>query len=152
MKRIGIVAMVAAAIGLAALAASSVAAAAGSPEFLACGKAPKNKETKKYTGKYANKACSEVSLTNEGKYERVAETKFPVKTKAKFGETKIYLYNPPEHKAEAEVPCEKGSATGAINNSTEENLVLTYTGCISSRRPANSRARATRQAKSPGSS
>ena len=122
MKRIGIVAMVAAAIGLAALAASSVAAAAGSPEFLACGKAPKNKETKKYTGKYTNKACSEVSLTSEGKYERVAETKFPVKTKAKFGETKIYLYNPPEHKAEAEVPCEKGSATGTITNSRPKRL------------------------------
>ena len=52
----------------------------------------------------------------------MAETKFPIKTKAKFGETKIYLYNPPEHKVEAEVPCEKGAATGAINNSREETV------------------------------
>lgn len=129
MKRIGIAAMAAAAIGLAGLAASSVAAAAGSPEYLACGKAAKNKETKKYTGKYTNKACSEESLTSEGKYERVAETKFPIKTKAKFGETKIYLYNPPEHKIEAEVPCEKGAATGTINDSREETVTLSYSGC-----------------------
>ncbi|HTY96988.1 MAG TPA: hypothetical protein VMB91_08105 [Solirubrobacteraceae bacterium] len=129
MKRIGIVAMVAAAIGLAALAASSVAAAAGSPEYLACGKAAKSKETKKYTGHYSNKECSEVSATNEGKYERVASTKFPVKTKAKFGETTIYLYNPLEHKTVSEVPCKTGAASGTINNATEGTVTLTYKGC-----------------------
>lgn len=125
MKRIGIGGVLAAVIALAALSASSVAAAAN-PEYLGCGKAAK--VNKKYTGKYADKTCSEVSLTNEGKYERVA-AKFPIKTKSKFGETKIYLYNPVEHKIEAEVPCEKGAESGTINNSREQTLTLTYSGC-----------------------
>lgn len=129
MKRIGIGGILAAAIVLAALSASSVAAAAGGPEYLACGKA--TKVNKKYTGHYANKVCSEVSVMNEGKYERVAIKKFPIKTSSKkFGETKIYLYNPPEHKAEAEVPCKEGSESGSIINSREQTVTLTYTGCV----------------------
>ncbi len=127
MKRIGIVAVTAAAIALVALSAASVAAAAGGPEYLVCAKAAK--VNKKPTGHYSNKECSEVNATNEGKYERVTATKFPVKTTAKFGETKIYLYNPMEHKYESEVPCKTGSASGSINNSTEGTIKLTYKGC-----------------------
>jgi hypothetical protein len=128
MKRTRMGAALAAVIALAALAATSVAAAAGSPEYLACGKAAK--VNKKYTGKYTNSGCTETSATSEGKYERQAPKKFPIKTKSKFGETKIYLYNPLEHKKRSEVPCEKGSETGTINNSQEQTLTLTYTGCI----------------------
>ncbi len=68
MKRIGIGGLLVAAIVLASLSAVSVAAAAGGPEYLGCGKAAK--VNKKFTGHYANKECSEVSGTNEGKYER----------------------------------------------------------------------------------
>jgi hypothetical protein len=131
MKRIGIgTALLAAVISLAALSATSVAAAAGGPEYLACGKVKKNKTTKKYTGHYKNKLCSEVSVTNEGAYEHVA-AKFPIKTSVKkLGETSIYLYNPVEHKNEAEVPCTGGSESGSIINSGEETLTITYTGCV----------------------
>jgi len=127
MKRIGIGGVMAAAIVLAALSVASVAAARA-PEFLACGKAAK--VNKKYTGHYANKTCSEVSLTNEGKYERVA-AKFPIKAAAKkFGETTIYLNNPLEHKVASEVPCAKGSESGDITGAREQTLTITYTGCV----------------------
>lgn len=131
MKRIGIAtALLAAAVALVALSGASVATAAGAPEYLACGKAKKNKVTKKYEGHYTDKNCSEANMANEGKYERVA-AKFPIKTAAKkFGETKIYLYNPPEHKNEAEVPCKEGSESGTINNSREQTITITYKECI----------------------
>lgn len=129
MKRIGIAtALLAAAIALVALSATGVAAAAGAPEYLACGKV--KKVNKKYTGHYTDKLCHEVNGTNEGKYERVA-AKFPIKTSVKkLGETKIYLYNPLEHKNEAEVPCKEGSESGTINNSREQTLTITYKSCI----------------------
>jgi hypothetical protein len=126
MKRISICGVLATAIALAALSAPTVAAAAGGPEYLACGKA--KKVNKKYTGHYGNKTCTEVSLTNEGKYERTA-AKFPIKTKSKFGKTTIYLYNPMEHKAETEVPCEAGSESGTITASREQTLTMIYSGC-----------------------
>jgi hypothetical protein len=126
MKRIGIGGVLAAAIALAVLSAPTVVAAAGGPEYLACGKAAK--VNKKYTGHYTNKLCSEVSLTNEGKYEHAA-AKLPIKTKSKFGATTIYLYNPIEHKLASEVPCEKGVESGTITGSREGTLALTYTGC-----------------------
>lgn len=127
MKRIGIGGLVVAAIVLASLSAVSVAAAAGGPEYLGCGKAAK--VNKKFTGHYSNKECSTVSPTNEGKYERVAP-KFPIKTSSKFGVTTVYLYDPETHKLESEVPCAKGSLKGSINNSREQTLTLTYSGCI----------------------
>jgi hypothetical protein len=127
MKRIGIVAVTAAAIGLVALSAASVAAAAGGPEYLACVKAAK--VNKKPTGHYTKKECGEVSATNEGQYERATATKFPVKTTGKFGATTIYLYNPMEHKYESEVPCKTGTASGAITSATEGTIKLTYKGC-----------------------
>ena len=126
MRRIGFAAMTAAVIALGALSASSVAAAAKGPEYLGCGKAAK--VNKKYTGHYSNKTCSEVSATNEGKYERVAD-KFPVKLKSKFGGATIYLYDPLEHQIESEVPCENGTAAGTITGAREGTLTLSYSGC-----------------------
>ena len=108
MKRIGIGGLVVAAIVLASLSAASVAAAAGGPEYLGCGKAAK--VNKKFTGHYANKECSKVSGTNEGKYER-GPAKFPIKTSAKFGLTTVYLYNP-EHKLRIRSPVRKGRGDG----------------------------------------
>ena len=127
MKRIGIGGVLAAAIMLAALSAASVAAAAGGPEYQGCAKV--KKVNKKYTGHYSDKACSKVSETNEGAYERGA-AKFPIKTKSKFGVTTVYLYDPIEHKLKAEVPCESGSLSGTINNSREQTLTLGYAGCV----------------------
>ncbi len=127
MKRISIGGLVVAVIVLASLSAASVAAASGGPEFLGCAKV--KKVNKKYTGHYSDKACSIVSETNEGAYERGAAKKFPIKTTGKFGETTIYLYNPMEHKYESEVPCKTGAVAGTINNSTEETIKLTYKGC-----------------------
>ena len=127
MKRIGIGGLVAAAIMLAALSATSVAAAAGGPEYLGCSKV--KKVNKKYTGHYSNKECSVVNGTNEGAYER-GPAKFPIKTSSKFGLTTVYLYDPIEHKLKAEVPCEKGALKGQINNSREQTLTLSYSGCV----------------------
>lgn len=131
MKRIGIgTALLAAAIALVALSAASVAAARN-PEYLTCGKVKKDKTTKKYTGHYTDKLCSETNLMNEGKYERVPVTKFPIKTAAKkIGETSIFLYNPLEHKNEAELPCKEASESGTINNSSEQTLSIVYKGCV----------------------
>jgi hypothetical protein len=128
MRRIGIFAVMAAAIALVALSATGVAAAAGGPEYLACGKV--KKVNKKYTGHYKNKTCSETSPTNEGAYEHAAIKKFPIKASAKkFGATTIYLYDPMTHEIESEVPCKGGSASGSIINSREGTLALSYTGC-----------------------
>jgi hypothetical protein len=126
MKRIGIGSLLAAVIALAALGAASVAMAAGGPEYLACGKAAK--VNGKLTGKYANNLCSQTSPTSEGKYERVA-AKFPIKTKAKFGPTTIYLYNPIEHKAESEVPCKTGVESGMLTGPREGTVSFVYYGC-----------------------
>lgn len=127
MRRIGIAGLVAMLIAMMALTAASGALASGGPEYLACGKAAK--VATKYTGKYANKTCSETSPMNEGKYERVA-AKFPIKYKSKFGATKIYLYNPKESKVESEVPCAKGKATGSITNSRAGTVTITYEECV----------------------
>jgi hypothetical protein len=127
MRRIGIGSVVTAAIVVAALSAASVAAASVNPEYLVCGKVAK--VNKKYTGHYTNKECSQVSATNEGKYERQAPIK-PVKTKAKFGLTTVYLYKPGEPAYESEVPCEKGSASGEITGGREQTLTITYSGCV----------------------
>ena len=128
-RRISIVAAVAA-VALVALSMTGVAAARN-PEYLGCGKVKKDKTTKKYTGHYTDKNCSEPNLMNEGKYERVPPKKFPIKTSAKkIGETSIYLYNPPEHKNEAELPCKEGSESGTINNSSEQTLSIVYKGCV----------------------
>ena len=92
MRRISIVGLLLAAVFALSALASSSALAAGGPEYLACGKAAKS--GKKYTGKYANKTCSEVSATSEGKYERVALKKFPVKFKGTIGVTNVYVVQP----------------------------------------------------------
>lgn len=125
MKRFAIVASsLAVALALGAIGASGALAA--SPEYLACGKAAKSGKT--YTGTYSNKTCSEVSAKSEGKYERVAP-KFPVKFSSKFGETTVFLYNPLEHQIQAEVPCQKGKATGEITGADAGTLTLTYEHC-----------------------
>ncbi len=127
MRRISIVGLLlAAAFAFSALASSS-ALAAGGPEYLACGKAAKS--GKKYTGKYANKTCSEVSVTSEGKYERVAITKLPVKFKSKIGVTKVYVYNPKEPSENAEVICTKGKDAGTITGGREGTVTITNEGC-----------------------
>lgn len=127
MRRIGIVGLsLAAAFALGALASSS-ALAAGAPEYLACAKAAKS--GKKYTGKYSNKTCSEPSATSEGEYERVAP-KFPVKFSGKFGESKVFLYNPKEHEVQAQVPCAKGKDAGEITSAGAGTLTITYEGCV----------------------
>lgn len=127
MRRIGIVGLsLAAACALGALTSSS-ALAAGGPEYLACGKAAKS--ANKYTGKYTNKACSEVSATSEGKYERVAP-KFPVKFSSKFGETKVFLWNPKEHEVQAEVPCAKGKDAGELTSAGGGTVTIAYEGCV----------------------
>ena len=133
MRRIGIGGVLAAAIMLAALSATSVAAAAGSPEYLGCNKAAK--VNKKFTGKYSEKTCaneaSEAEQTEgkKNKYER-GPAKFPIKTSSKFGLTTVYLYDPIEHKLKAEVPCQTGAMKGQINNSREQTLTLSYSGCV----------------------
>ena len=135
MRRITIVGLLlAAALALSALASSS-ALAAGGPEYLVCGKAAKS--GKKYTGKYATKACSEVSVTSEGKYERVALTKLPVKFKSKIGVTKVYVYNPKEPSESAEVICTKGKDAGTITGSREGAVTLTNEGCAVPKEDAN---------------
>ena len=126
MRRTNIVGLLLAAIlALGAVAASS-ALAAGGPEYLACGKA--KKEGKKYTGKYENKTCSEVSGTSEGKYERAA-AKFPVKFKSKIGATKVHVYDPKDSSEDAEVICTKGKDAGAITSSTAGTVTITEEGC-----------------------
>ena len=150
MKRIGIGAVLAMAIVLVGLSAASVADASGGPEYLICGKAAKS--GKKYTGHYVNKTCTEVSGTDEGKYEREAPTK-PIKTKSKFGLTTVYLYDPETHKYESEVPCEKGASSGEITGSREETLTLTYSGCVIPREFKNGeKAKFSGSCNSPGQS
>lgn len=133
MKRIGIGGILAAAIVLAGLAAASVAAAAGGPEYLGCNKAAKS--GKLFIGKYSEKTCGKEASEAEqiegkkNKYERGPD-KFPVKTSSKFGPFTAYVYDPIEHKLKAEVPCEKGALKGQINNSTEQTLTLSYSGCV----------------------
>lgn len=126
MRRITIVGLLlASAVALGAIAASS-ALAAGGPEYLACAKA--KKDGKKYTGRYENKTCSELSGTGEGKYERVA-AKFPLKFKSKIGETKVHVYDPKDSAEDAEVICTKGKDAGAITSSTAGTVTITEEGC-----------------------
>lgn len=127
MRRMRIVGLLLAAVFALGALASSSALAAGGPEYLACGKAAKS--GKKYTGKYTDKKCSEVNAMSEGKYERVALSKLPVKFKSKIGETKVYVYNPKELSESAEVICTKGKDAGEITNSTEGTVTITDEGC-----------------------
>lgn len=137
MKRIIATGMLLAAVlGMSALAASS-AWGAGGPEYLACAKA--KKVSKKYTGNYNNKTCSEPNATSEGKYERVA-AKFPLKYKSKFGETLIYVYNPHEIEESAEVICKKGKDAGAITSSTTGTVTITNEECAVPTKDANGKA------------
>jgi hypothetical protein len=114
--------------GAAAFAVSAVAVASASgagPVYFTCAKAAKS--GKKYTGRYTNKTCSEVSESNEGKYERVAPP-FPVKVAGKGGEAKFDLYNPKEGTIETEVSCTKLKVEGELTSSTEASLQITYEG------------------------
>jgi len=135
MRRIRIVGLLLAAVFALSALASSSALAAGGPEYLACGKAAKS--GKKYTGKYTNKTCSAVSATSEGKYERVALSKLPVKFKSKIGAAKVYVYNPKEPSESAEVICTKGKDAGDITSSTEGTVTLTNEGCEVPKEDAN---------------
>lgn len=110
----------------AASAVSTAAASGAQPEYLACGKAAK--VGKAYTGAYADKTCSEVSPTHEGKYERVAPS-FPAKLKGKVGKVDIYLYNPLTKAIEGHFECTSGKEAGELTSASGGTLSVSYSDC-----------------------
>jgi hypothetical protein len=101
-------------------------ALAAQPEYLGCVKAAKS--GKVYTGKFANKTCSEPNAKSEGKYE-LGAAKLPGKLKGTTGKMDIYLYAPLTKKLEGHFECTGGKESGTLTSSTTGTMSVSYSGC-----------------------